>query len=106
MVEFTEAQLVEIVLTAAKRGYNQALEDAEKKGAAKRGEYAQQGIEAFRERALELLRHRLAELKDLKANEVMISGFNEAIEHLEYGVETDWEKLKNAGAEEDNPENR
>ena len=93
MLEFTESQLVEVVLVAARRGYNQALDDAERRTAKKRDELAQQGIDAFRESALSHLRARLEELRDLKANETMISGFNEAIEYLEYGVEKDWKKL-------------
>jgi len=94
MIRFTEAQLVEMVLVAARRGYKQALEDAEKTGARRRDECAAEGIEAYRENALEVMRARLAELKELKANELLTAGFNEAIEYLEFGVERDWQALK------------
>ena len=40
-----------------------------------------------------LLRKRLTELKELKANDLLVAGFNEAIEHLEFGVEKEWPKL-------------
>lgn len=98
MMEFTEAQLVEIVLVAAKRGYRQAIEDAEKRSARKRGECAQEGIEAFRKNALAVMRKRLAELKELKANELLVAGFNEAIEYLEFGVDKEWSSLQQPGA--------
>ena len=94
MIEFTEAQMVEIVLVAAKRGYRQASEDAEKRGAALADKYAQEGVDAYRERALALLRKRLGELKELKANDLLVAGFNEAIEHLEFGVDRGWEKIR------------
>ena len=93
MMEFTEAQLVEIVLVAAKRGYRQAIVDAEKRSAGKRDECAQEGIEAFRKNALAVMRKRLAELKQLKANELLVAGFNEAIEYLEFGVDKEWLEL-------------
>jgi hypothetical protein len=93
MIEFTEAQMVEIVLVAAKRGYKQANEDADKRGAALAGQYAQQGIDAYRAQAISALRKRLGELKELKANDLLVAGFNEAIEHLEFGVDKDWGKL-------------
>ncbi len=93
MLEFTESQIVELVLVAAKRGYKQASEDATKKAAEEGARFAQEGIEAYRGLALALLRKRIAELKELKANELLIAGFNEAAEYLEYGVEKDWSKL-------------
>lgn len=94
MIEFNEEQMVEIVLVAAKRGYRQAADDARKRAEAECDKFAQEGIDAYRKQALELLRKRLGELKGLKANELLITGFNEAVEYLEYGVEKDWEKLK------------
>ena len=97
MIEFTEAQLVEMVLVAARRGYKQALEDAEKTSRRRRDQSAQEGIDASRENALEVMRERLAELRELKANELLISGFNEAIEYFEFGVEKDWQALKGDG---------
>ncbi len=97
MIEFTEAQLVEVVLVAAKRGYKQAIEDADKRSASRRGEAAQEGIDAYRKGALEVMRRRLAELKELKANELLVAGFNEAVEYLEFGVDKEWAKLENSG---------
>ncbi len=94
MLEFTEGQMVEIVLVAAKRGYKQAADDVEKRTEAASVRYAQEGVDAYRAQALELLRKRLAELKELKANDLLVAGFNEAIEHLEFGVEKEWSKLR------------
>lgn len=93
MIEFTEAQLVELILVAAKRGYKQAIKDAESKVARGRGEWADKGIAAYRKNALEVMRKRLSELKELKANDLLVTGFNEAIEYLEFGVDADWNKL-------------
>ena len=93
MVELTEAQLVELILVAAKRGYGQAADDAKKKAAGESDRYAQEGIDAYRQRALMHLRKRVDELKELKANELLVAGFNEAVEYFEYGVEKDWTKL-------------
>jgi len=93
MLEFTEGQLVELILVAAKRGYRQATDDAKKKAAEECGRYAQDGIDEYRGQALALLRKRLGELKELKANELLVAGFNEAVEYLEFGVEKDWLKL-------------
>jgi len=94
MIELTEAQLVEMVLVAARRGYKQALEDAERTSRRRRDECAQEGLDAYRANALEVMRARLSELKDLKANELLVAGFNEAIEYLEFGVTKDWQELK------------
>lgn len=94
MIKLTEAQLVEMVLVAARRGYKQALEDAEKTSRRRRDECAQEGVAVYRDNALEVMRARLGELKDLKANELLVAGFNEAIEYLEFGVEKDWQELK------------
>jgi len=94
MIELTEAQLVEMVLVAARRGYKQALEDAERTSRRRRDECAQEGLDAYRANALEVMRSRLGELKDLKANELLVAGFNEAIEYLEFGVAKDWRELK------------
>jgi hypothetical protein len=94
MIEFTEAQMVEIVLVAAKRGYKQARDDADKRGEAQAGRYAQEGVDAYRALALASLRKRLGELKELKANDLLVAGFNEAIEHLEFGVDKEWAKLR------------
>ncbi len=93
MIEFTESQMVEIVLVAARRGYKQASQDAEKHTESLSDRYAQEGIDAYRSRGLSLLLQRLGELKELKANELLIAGFNEAIEHLEFGVEKEWAKI-------------
>ena len=93
MLEFSEAQMVEIVLVAARRGYKQASEDAEKRTESHSDRYAQEGIDAYRVQAIALLRKRLAELKELKANDLLVAGFNEAIEHLEFGVEKQWARL-------------
>ncbi len=100
MVELTESQLVEVILVAARRGYKQALEDAEKTSRSRRDECAQEGIAAFRQNALEVMRKRLSELKELKANELLVAGFNEAIEYLEFGVDKDWQSLKAEESEE------
>lgn len=94
MIEFTEAQMVEIVLVAAKRGYKQARDDAEKRGEALADKHAQEGIDAYRVQALAALRKRLGELKELRANDLLVAGFNEAIEHLEFGVDRDWVKMR------------
>lgn len=94
MLDLTEAQLVELILVAAKRGYKQATEDAAAKAAQERARYAQEGIDAYRRQALALLRKRIGELRDLKANELLIAGFNEAAEYLEYGVDKDLDKLE------------
>jgi hypothetical protein len=94
MIQFTEAQLVEMVLVAARRGYKQALEDAEKASDRKRDECAGEGIAVYRANALAVMRKRLQELKGLKANELLIAGFNEAVEYLEFGVEKDFTALK------------
>jgi F0F1-type ATP synthase membrane subunit b/b' len=94
MFEITEAQLVELILVAAKRGYGQASDDAKKKAAGESDRYAQEGLDAYREQALAHLRRRVDELKELKANELLIAGFNEAVEYFEYGVEKDWTKLR------------
>ena len=93
MLEFSEEQLVEIVLVGAKRGYKQAAEDIERKLARQVAKHAQKGIDRFRVEALKVLRKRLDELKNSRSSELMISGFTEAIEHLEFGVESDWENL-------------
>ena len=93
MLEITEAQLVELILVAAKRGYGQASDDARKKAAGESDRYAQEGVDAFRQQALAQLRKRIDELKELKANELLVAGFNEAVEYFEYGVEKDWTKL-------------
>jgi len=95
MIELTEAQLVEIILTAAKRGYSQASDDAKKKAAGESDRYSQEGLDAFRTKALAHLRKRVEELRELKANELLIAGFNEAIEYFEYGVDREWAKLNN-----------
>jgi hypothetical protein len=100
MLELTEAQLVEVILVAARRGYKQALEDAEKTSARRRDECAQEGVSSFRENALKVMRDRLAELKELKANELLVAGFNEAIEYLEFGVDKDWLTLRGEGGGE------
>jgi hypothetical protein len=94
MLEFSEAQMVEIVLVAARRGYKQASEDADKRSEAHSDRFAQEGIDAYRAQAIALLRKRLTELKELKANDLLVAGFNEAIEHLEFGVEKEWSKLR------------
>ncbi len=93
MIQFTEAQLVEVVLVAARRGYKQTSDDAEKRGEALADRHAQEGIDAYRLQALAALRRRLAELKELKANDLLVAGFNEAIEHLEFGVDKEWAKI-------------
>ncbi len=93
MIKLTEAQLVEMVLVAARRGYKQALEDAEKTSRRQRDACAQEGVDAYRANALECLRRRLGELKDLKANELLVAGFNEAVEYLEFGASKDWQEL-------------
>ena len=72
----------------------QALEDAERTSRRRRDECAQEGLDAYRANALEVMRSRLGELKDLKANELLVAGFNEAIEYLEFGVAKDWQELK------------
>ena len=100
MVELTESQLVEVILVAARRGYKQALEDAEKTSRRRRDECAQEGIAAFRSNALDVMRRRLSELKELKANELLVAGFNEAIEYLEFGVDKDWRSLTTEESEE------
>jgi F0F1-type ATP synthase membrane subunit b/b' len=94
MLELTEAQVVELILVATKRGYRQAAEDATKKAAGESSRYAQEGIEAYRQQALMQLRRRVSELKELKANDFLIAGYNEAVEFLEYGIEKDWGKVK------------
>ena len=94
MLDLTEAQLVELILAAAKRGYSQATADAQKRVGRERDRYAQEGIEEFRKRSLEVLRRRVSELKELKANALLITGFNEAVEFLEYGLDASWEKIR------------
>lgn len=89
MIKFTEDQMVEVVLVAAKRGYRQASDDAEKRSSRLAGKYAREGAEVYRKKALAMLRERLGELKELKANDLLIAGFNEAIEHLEFGIDAD-----------------
>lgn len=94
MLEFTEAQLVELILVATKRGYRQASEDAKHKAAGEGDRYAQEGVDAYRQKALAQLRRRVSELRELKANELLITGYNEAVEYLEFGVESQWADLR------------
>ena len=94
MLEFTEAQLVELILVATKRGYKQAAQDAEKRAEGEGDRYCQEGIDEYKKQALTHLRRRVSELKELKANDLLIAGFNEAAEFLEYGVESQWGEIR------------
>jgi acyl-CoA reductase-like NAD-dependent aldehyde dehydrogenase len=98
MLDLTEAQLVELVLVAAKRGYKQSVDDAKRRAAEECAHFSQEGIDAYRQQALTLLRKRLGELRELKANELLVAGFNEAVEYLEYGVDKDWADIKKGPA--------
>jgi len=98
MLDLTEAQMVELILVAARRGYKQAVDDAKRKAAEERTHYAQEGVDAYRQQALALLRKRLGELRELKASELLVAGFNEAVEYLECGVDREWADVKKGPA--------
>ena len=86
MIEFNEEQLIEVVLLAAKRGYRQASADVRKKIEKAAEGMAWSRVDAHRRELLSMLNARVEELEKNRASDLLIAGFREAIELVEFGV--------------------